>query len=131
MSIESLDGILDIQLVRAHGLRRKDIGSPSDPYAVLFFNEFEICKTQVIKDSNDPEWSYNTHVRMFGQVDSSSDCFKIDVFDRDHGDQHHDDYLGSAIIPWSRLASQQDNPGSIQFVGLVSLVNLPGLWAQD
>ena len=54
-----------LTLVQAKELKKKDIFSKSDPYAVISFNETKL-KTKTIKNSHQPEWSHEFEIEETG-----------------------------------------------------------------
>merc|ERR1711915_895977 len=55
---QKLKGKVNMTLVKAQDLLKKDIFSKSDPYAVINFQS-QTSKTKTVKNNHSPEWNHN------------------------------------------------------------------------
>ena len=103
-SIRSRKAILNLKIISAHNLTKKDIFGASDPYVAIYLEprsrtgptvyEYEniVGRTKTVKKSLNPEWNELFQL----EVDISCQTVILDVFDENRGTR--DDFLGRVFI---------------------------------
>ena len=86
---------LHLNIKQANGLRKADYFGLSDPYAVIYVDNKEVGRTQVIPDDLNPIWNYTLEIDTTG-LDWTTARLKIDIWDSDFMLQNPltDDFLG-------------------------------------
>jgi len=84
-----------LHLKCANGLRKADYFGLSDPYGVIYFNDKEVGRTEVIPDDLNPVWNCKLELDTTG-IDWTSVRLRIDIWDSDFMLQNPltDDFLG-------------------------------------
>merc|ERR1712025_804944 len=93
-------GKTNMTLLKAKELRKKDIFSKSDPYAVISVGS-QRQKTKTIKNTHEPEWNHDIHIEEKSQAGTE---VKIHIFNKKS--LAKDDSLGYIIFNTKELFRQ-------------------------
>lgn len=91
------EGKLTLTVVKANGLKNKELIGKSDPYAVVYIRPVFKVKTKTIEDNLNPVWDQTFELIA---EDKETQSLMIEVFDRDIG---QDKKLGVAKLPLAGL----------------------------
>jgi len=103
-------GKLEIFIQKANRLPNTDLIGKSDPYAVVYVGDDEVCRTRVIDDNLNPVWDH--HDVNFVRCDRDCPVISVALFDEDLG--YHDDFLGFCEFPITLLEEKHEVSGSFQ-----------------
>jgi hypothetical protein len=81
-------------VMSAEGLKAADRGGKSDPYAVVFFDDAEVGRTDPVTSSLEPEWEAPFLLAIDREVGWGT--LRIELYDHDVGSGH--DFLGQIEI---------------------------------
>ncbi|EFJ29282.1 plant synaptotagmin [Selaginella moellendorffii] len=89
-------GMLEVKVVKAMGLKKKDLMGKSDPYVRLVLGEgpFAKKKTTVKMNTLNPEWNENFHMLV---LDPESQALELFVYDWEKIGSH--DKIGMQVVP--------------------------------
>ena len=99
-------GMLCVKVVNAEGLPSMDIGSPSDPYAVVRLPPGQERRTKTVWDCNYPTWNESL---MFNTGNLSKQTLEVWVWDEDV--VKADDVIGVAKFQLSELVDGDHGDG--------------------
>ncbi|KAA8492527.1 Elicitor-responsive protein 3 [Porphyridium purpureum] len=112
-SMLEVDGRIEVHVVRAKNLKRKDLLSKSDPYVVVSMQGHELAQTMPIKDNQDPEWNAFFGLHVKGHIPEDARIL-VRVMDHDgslKGAIKKHDYLGTVSLPARTVFEEGDLVG--------------------
>ncbi|XP_059459922.1 synaptotagmin-2-like [Corylus avellana] len=97
-------GILNVKVLRAMKLKKKDLLGASDPYVKVKLTEDKLpSKKTIVKHSNlNPEWNEEFHMVV---KDPQSQALELSVYDWDQVGKH--EKMGMNVIPLKELAPDE------------------------
>lgn len=106
-------GILNVKVVRATKLKKKDIMGASDPYVKLKLTEEKLpSKKTTVKHKNlNPEWNEEFHMVV---KDSESQALEAIVYDWEQVGKH--DKMGMNVIPLKELTPDESKVFTIDLL---------------